>query len=204
MFCTEDLIHRICYKQKKDSWGSDHHPMTYIIDEELKPYRKITNKITTKRTDWKMFEAIMEKNLMLFSSKEYLMKNHIEKYDLLSDTILKAAEEASGKINKNKPHNNKKTNLNKRKNPVEWWGEDCKEVVKVRKDKLNKFKESMDIQDYIEFKKARAIATKTINQKKRDNFKKFIESINRYTNISYVWKKIRVLKKSSKTIEWTK
>lgn len=59
------------------------------------------------------------------------------------------------------------------------------------------------MEDYIEYKKARAEATKTIN-KKKDNFKKSIESINKNTNISYVWSKMRILKNASKTIEWTK
>lgn len=144
----------------------------------------------------------MEKNLEMFSSKEFNLKNHIEKYNLLKDVIIKAVEEASGRTNNiEKPHQVRK---NKRKNPVEWWDEDCKEIIKARKEKLRKFKEIKELQDYIEFKKARAMATKTIKQKKRENFKRFIESINKYTNISYIWKKMRVLKKSSKTVEWTK
>ncbi|XP_070152058.1 uncharacterized protein [Polyergus mexicanus] len=159
MFCTKDLVHRMSYKQKSDTWGSDHHPIVYIIDEELKTYKRITNRITTKRTDWKMFEVLMEKNLEMFSSKEYNLKNHIEKYNLLKDVIIKAVEEASGRNNNiEKPQQVRK---NKSKNPVEWWDEDCKEIIKARKEKLRKFKKSKELQDYIEFKKARAMATKT-------------------------------------------
>lgn len=28
MFCTNTIVHRITYKQKKDTWGSDHYPIS--------------------------------------------------------------------------------------------------------------------------------------------------------------------------------
>lgn len=40
---------------------------------------------------------------------------------------------------------------------------------------------------YIEFKKARAIARKIINKKKRENFFNYCSTINRFTNIKYMY-----------------
>jgi len=48
--------------------------------------------------------------------------------------------------------------------------------------------------DFIEYKKARAIATRTINSKRKKNFIEFINSINKYTSLSYVWKKMSLKK----------
>lgn len=95
MFCTEDLIHIISYNQKRDNWGSDHHPMAYTIDEEVRSYKRIINRITTKRTDWKLYEEIITRNLGKFSSKEYIMESHIEKYDKVKNTMMKAIEKAT-------------------------------------------------------------------------------------------------------------
>lgn len=60
------------------------------------------------------------------------------------------------------------------------------------------------MQDFIEYKKARAVARRTINDKKKKDFVRFIESINKFTSMSYVWKKIKVLRHPFRTVEWNK
>lgn len=47
------------------------------------------------------------------------------------------------------------------------------------------------------------MAEKLIKKKKED-FKKFVKSINRFTSISYVWKKMRVLRQGKYRIDWNK
>lgn len=46
--------------------------------------------------------------------------------------------------------------------PVKWWDIECDQVIKRRKDKLKEFSDKWDIKSFIEFKKARTIATKII------------------------------------------
>lgn len=52
--------------------------------------------------------------------------------------------------------------IEKKRIPVKWWDIECDQVIKRRKDKLKEFSDKCDIKSFIEFKKARTIATKTI------------------------------------------
>jgi len=75
-------------------------------------------------------------------------------------------------------------------NPVEWWDSECSNAIANRLTNLRRFLQSGSYKDFIEYKKARAIATRTIYSKKKKNFIEFINSINKYTSLSYVWKKM--------------
>lgn len=46
------------------------------------------------------------------------------------------------------------------------------------------------MEDFIEYKRAKAIANKTIKEKKKENYLKFISSINKHTNKKFMWNKI--------------
>lgn len=56
----------------------------------------------------------------------------------------------------------------------------------------------------MEFKKARAMAKKTIAAKKKESLEKFCGTINRFTNMSYVWNVMRTFKNTKKYINWNK
>lgn len=60
------------------------------------------------------------------------------------------------------------------------------------------------MEDFIEYKKARAIARKTIKVNKKEDFRRFAASLNKNTNLKYVWKKIKVIKKGFNAVDWNK
>ena len=68
-------------------------------------------------------------------------------------------------------------------NPVPWWNDECTNFIRLRKAALKK---SRNIADYIEYKKRIASAKKYIKKCKIDNFRKFAESINFETDVTYV------------------
>lgn len=146
----------------------------------------------------------MEDELEQLKQSQLSSVDHIEVYDKLYKIIISSAATASGKSYEELGECRERKYKQYQKNPAEWWDEECQKVVEQKKKKLTKFKDIFRIEDFIEFKKAKAEAVKTINRKKRDNFKRFITTINKNTNMSYVWNKMKVLKKSSKTVEWTK
>lgn len=45
-------------------------------------------------------------------------------------------------------------------------------------------------------------ARKTIRKKKNESFRKFVTTINKNTDITYVWNKIRVLRKGDCQMNW--
>lgn len=91
IFCTADMVNRITYKQKKDTWGSDHFPITFNIDEDIKAYSKKTNKITNKKTDWIQFEENLVEGLEEIKEIRRNKAGHLEVYDKVYKTIISAA-----------------------------------------------------------------------------------------------------------------
>ena len=80
------------------------------------------------------------------------------------------------------------------KNPVSWWDSECDKVFRIRTAKFKKWKFTKTTLDHIEYKKAAATATRLFKKKKRDDYKKFSQTINFNTNKNYVWNKSRILK----------
>lgn len=78
-----------------------------------------------------------------------------------------------------KDSNINKTNSKRKGLPKEWWGEECKDVIKERIDKLKAFKKNRTMAAYIGYRKYCAMAKKTINKKKKQGLHNFIEYINK-------------------------
>lgn len=219
MFSSEDIFELITYKQEEDTWGSDHYPIEYNIKISKKRYIKIGNRITTKRTDWTIYQKEIKNKEDILRSKNFKRSYMQYRYRIIVEIMKNAVKEATKKKEnkiKNEGINGKESNKrneelerkSKRKtnikNPVSWWDEECRAVIEERKTKLTKYQETLDHTDFIEYKKARAIARKTIKQKKKEDFKRFATSFNKTTNLKYVWQKMKVLKKGFNTIDWNK
>lgn len=92
----------------------------------------------------------------------------------------------------------------KEKNPVTWWDADCHQVTEERKKKHKEWIKNPTLENHIEYKRVNAIARKTIRRKKKESFISFVSSLNRKSNIKYVWNKMRTIKNSFNTIDWRK
>lgn len=103
-------------------------------------------------------------------------ENTEDRYVSFIEILKEAARIASGKNNKENKgtdivrNNNKNT---KGKQLVKWWDQECNTVIKNRKEKLKIWNRTQRIEDYIVFKRTRAIARKTIIKKKRKNLLDF-------------------------------
>lgn len=203
IFANNNFIGWLDYKQIKDTWGSDHHPIEILVNVEVVVYRKLTNRVSNKNTDWKKYVVVVEERVKnLLEARSYSeIKN---RYDSFIDIIIKAAKIASGK--KNICHNVFTSGHHmirkRKKQPVRWWDEEYSEAVKDRREKLKLWKKSGKMEDFIEFKRVRAVSRKIINKKKKKDFHSFCNGINRYTDMSYVWNTMRVFKKVQKNIQW--
>ncbi|XP_024873748.1 uncharacterized protein LOC112455797 [Temnothorax curvispinosus] len=59
----EGIIDRVSYRQLEEAWDSDHVPISFTFDAYPEIYRKITNRLSTKRTDWSRFGSLVEKEI---------------------------------------------------------------------------------------------------------------------------------------------
>lgn len=171
IFSSHNVLNLIDYKQEEDTWGSDHYPLEFQISLNRKVYRKKSNRISTKKTNWKKYIGILMDKEEEVKSQNFFDLTEEERYDKLIQIMTEAVLSASGKnikgqktqINNHDINNN---NKNKR-NPVDWWDIECEEVIKDRKKALKIYKNDPILENYIDFKKKRAIARKTIKKKKK-------------------------------------
>lgn len=52
IFSNSKIFSLIKYKQEEESWESDHIPISFVCETDYRVYRKKTNRISSKRTDW--------------------------------------------------------------------------------------------------------------------------------------------------------
>lgn len=121
------------YKQINDTWGSDHYPIEFDIETVRKVYRKRTNRISTKKTDWNIYKQIItEKEIKL---DEYKNLGNSDKYERIVKDKNKCHDCNLWSWSRRKKR--RKDNLSKKKgkNTVTWWDEECHQVTEERKKK---------------------------------------------------------------------
>lgn len=114
------------------------------------------------------------------NAEEFQEATEEKRYDMIVKSIIDAVEIATygERRNKEKKHNNgedmvnnrseRKQNVksNKEKNPVIWWSEECKKAIEERKEALKKYYKHMIMENFIEYKRFRAVARRIIRRKK--------------------------------------
>lgn len=167
------------------------------MDQKTKQLREEIDTSNNFETKYETFVAYMKAAIFKASNKKKI------EYKQIMNTINMKPEENSKTV-KDRYINNKNQGNNKKGQDNSWWDKECEEVINNRKKCLIRLKKNKDTHSYIEYNKARAIARKIMNKKKRDNFFSFCSSINKSSDIKYVWNKMRIFKNSRKTIEWNK
>lgn len=103
-----------------------------------------------------------------------------------------------GRVTLKKGHKEKGNN-----NPVSWWDMECEKAIANRKAKLQTFKKTKKMEDFIKYKRLRAVARKIVKRKKREDLhRNFAASLNKNISIKYVWGKMKALKKRWAKVDW--
>lgn len=97
MFATKGVVDTIKYRQEEDSWGSDHFPVEFEIGQKVEIYRKRTNRISLKRTNWKTYEEIMEERGKEMGEGQYDQLNVEGKYVNIKDMMIEAVNIATNR-----------------------------------------------------------------------------------------------------------
>ncbi|KYN29937.1 hypothetical protein ALC57_00607 [Trachymyrmex cornetzi] len=207
LFCSAAVLDNIEYNQLDDKWDSDHFPIVFKLETHRGIYSKRTNRITTKKTDWNKYaELVRSKFEKFFAESSELITGSdglSVRYSGFTKVLTDAAHEATGR-RPNQLSGGKRIRREKSGNSNSWWDKDCDSAVNDRKMGLREFKRDKCLNKYIEYKRCRAVARKTIEYKKKMNFEAFCKSINRFSGMRYVWNKMRVLKNTRNSIEWNK
>lgn len=107
-------------------WGSNHFPIVFSMKFRSKRYRKLTNRISNYKTDWKKYKKGIKNRDKELEKEEYSRGNIEIKYRYLSDSMREEVCKASEKKVKGK----KEEIDNKKKDSIV-----CKDKREERKKK---------------------------------------------------------------------
>lgn len=188
---TVDIADRISVSALEDTLGSDHYPLSITMNIAKNLYRKISNRLSTKRTNWSQYDEIMRVNQNTFLTPEFQQLHAVEKYDIFVKKIIDGIKSSTPLTKTVANHQHR--------NPVPWWDKECAEIIGLRKAAHKKWIRTGDFSDHIAYKKAVAVVRSTLRRKKTENFRQFAESLNPKTDITYLWNKCKLFKH-----RWTK
>ncbi|XP_071581229.1 uncharacterized protein [Temnothorax nylanderi] len=203
MFGSPGIVDRVSYKQLEDVWDSDHAPISFSFDVPSLPYRKITNRLSTKRTDWIRYGALVDREIAssMLQQREFFRDDLQKYYGRFVDILRNSVAVASGRRTSGGT-SRLVTSPSKTKISHKWWDSECEEVIRMRRTKFAQWKKTKSLHDFFEYKRAVAAARRTTRAKKRASFDRFCSEINRFTSPSYVWNTIRILKNARSNLDW--
>lgn len=183
----------------EDSWGSDHFPIFILIKcyaISYNPYPR-SNRIQSKNIDWKSFKSRI--NTAVFENKVSL--NEILEPEVKYSSFTAIITDALSPIHKsqnNQPISSHRINdasyQPRFPPPCEWWDSECDRFLRLRKAAWLSFKSSKLRTDFIKYKKISAQARICFRNKKKEIFAEFCSNLRKYSNPSYVWKKVKAFK----------
>lgn len=119
-------------------------PYNLYYDTIKSYYEKTSFKIKLHRTNWHKFEQNLNGTYKRFLTTQYDFLAPEEKYNFFLETIINLVKSSTP----NKTVNSKK---HSKRNPVEWWDEECSEIIKSRKASYKKWQTSTNLYDLIEY-----------------------------------------------------
>lgn len=174
---SQEVRHKLTWEVIPDCGYSDHYPTMTVL--QMKMDRRYTNqgqhaRRNLKKANWSYYKLIAE--------QKYNMTDEKMEYSIFENILKNVVEETLPKAR------NKKT-IPRPSNP--WWDEECTNKNRLRKNTIQEFRESPNIENYLKAKKTIALTKRFFKQKKKYKFRTFCETLNRETNISTVWSTVR-------------
>jgi len=173
----------------ENSWGSDHLPIRIEIMGVSCNQTRFPNsyRIYNTKTDWSAAITELETNIPL--CEKLVRNNSIDiqtKYSSFMATIESCIRNHIP-CKKIDPYNGVKL----KSNP--WWNEKCNKLVRPRRAAYLKFKFCHTRELFLKYKQADEKAKGFFRKRKKESFLEFCSSLSRFSNIGYVWHKIRAM-----------
>ena len=171
---SPELAHLFSWSVSDDPLGSDHFPVWLEYQEcaVLGPRPKRWN---LRKADWGHFESRLE---VLFPADA--SEGTDVSVDSFTESLVNVAKESIPR-----------TSGLPRRAPVPWWTNGCFDAIRARKRALRVFRRHCTTENLISFRKARALARRTIREAKRRSWHEYVSRLNRFTPLTQVWSQIR-------------
>ncbi|XP_026679016.1 uncharacterized protein LOC113467177 [Diaphorina citri] len=185
-FCSVSIYPDIKWHVTDDLCFSDHFPILLTHDH---PIPNVSANPSTPsiwnyaKADWLKFKSKIDFSFIDTYLNTNVQPNIDELLSAINTNIIDAAKESIPV---------KKIPANKL--PVPWWDDEVKQAIKSRRKWLRKARRVPTIDNKIEFKKARALARKTIKEKRSSSWNQFVASIDHSTTSGEMFHKMNKLR----------
>ena len=170
--CSNSIALDFSWKLDDDLHNSDHFPIVVNLNDHHDYERPKKWNINT--ADWSLFCKL--------SSPKYSTDSFEDLNDLVSYFTSIIFNAASASIHRSSGRINKKC--------VPWWNAECKQVIKIKRQAWTKYRRQKNDVNFIDFKRASAVARKTIRKAQKESWRMYVSTINEQTPINSIWKKI--------------
>ena len=169
--CSPQLAQLFNWTVDDDPLGSDHFPIWLEYRDgpvlESRPPRW-----NFRKADWNDFNTRIETGLNSPGAADSM--------ESFTSLIVCAAEASIPK-----------TSGCPKRPPVPWWTDECRDVIRARKRAYRAFDRHSTTENLIAFRKARALARRTIQDAKRASWRRYVSGLNQFTPVAQVWSQLR-------------
>lgn len=161
--CHAKIASKLTWSTLSDLAGSDHFPI--IIDNIRKSTQPSSHhkKWKISKADWELFAMTL--NLSTLTSHQ---RDNVDQLaEKITKTIIDAAKKAIPS-----------TECTKKGYKVPWWNSRCKSAIKSKTVAFNQYQRNKTIENWIEYKKCKAIARRTVKISKQQTWASYINTIN--------------------------
>lgn len=181
----------------QDPWGSDHLPILIALNKRAESKTKLkSTRLDNSKTDWEKVDENLVKSLD--QCAEVIQNNLIDtqtKYATFLAIITNCITEANPNITQCRPGKKNIANPHKgRLNPAPWWNNKCEKLIRVRKAARLQYKCNANRDNFRKLVITEHNTKTKLTEIKKESFKTFCDTLNKYTNPSYIWKKLKNFK----------
>lgn len=186
--CDPRIAPNIHWDTTNSLYGSDHYPLIITNLLKQKPISTNNKRWKLKTANWQTFTEEMDKYQLPLTNNTQI--DHIIEH--FTDAINQAAEKSIEKYS-NTP----------KKRQVPWWNQECYKAIKTHNKALNKYRRYRTTDNFIEYKRTKAIKTRIIDESKKTSWQNYVNKINPQTPIKQIWEKMAKIRGKNIKIQTT-
>lgn len=198
---SSSLMNYCGWNTLTENWGSDHRPIEIQLEGNITYNSRFncSQRHHTVKTNWP--QAIQNLNNQLPDLEDLIYNNlgdiQVQYTSLISSITSCVRRETPGKSKPNfKDNPSTRDSRNSRNTKVaSWWTQDCEKLIKTRKEAYDKFKENSSRDNFIKFIQIKAKTKIELRKAKKSHFEDFCCSLNKSSNMSFVWNRVKRMSK---------
>ena len=163
-----------------DELGSDHYPITITLNSIPSRESPFPTFHGTNNVDWTEFQDLTNDSFTSFVFPSNIDDIHNSIISIFDNCMEQAART---------PSTTRRHFVN-----VPYWNSDCELAYKNKVRSKRKAHKSHLLEDYISFRRYKAICQKVIRSRQRQYWQDYCSTLNRNSNLSKVWKTVKGMK----------